>query len=81
MKLSDLRANDPVIKRLLKNLAEANVQNPEYTAIKIILENGADGRCAAAEATNDDIQRIKNSVNYCNPDFDIFLSEYLNQRI
>ena len=56
MKLSDLRANDLVIKRLLQKIAAANIQNPDYTAIKEILENGADGRYAAAEATEEDIR-------------------------
>lgn len=38
------RANDPVIKRLLITLAEANVQRIDYEAIKKILIEGADGR-------------------------------------
>lgn len=56
MTLSDLRANDLVIKRLLQKLASANIRNPEYTAIKAILEDGADGRYANTEATEDDIK-------------------------
>jgi hypothetical protein len=38
------RADDPVIKRLLRTLREANIMNPDYTAIKKILEEGVDGR-------------------------------------
>lgn len=38
------RADDPVIKRLLQTLREANVQNPDYDEIKRILEEGVDGR-------------------------------------
>lgn len=38
------RTDDPVIKRLLQTLREANVQNPDYDEIKRILEEGVDGR-------------------------------------
>jgi hypothetical protein len=38
------RASDPVIQRLLQSLREANIQDPEYTEIKRLLEEGVDGR-------------------------------------
>lgn len=34
------RENDPVVKDLLLKMASVNIQNPEYTAIKRILEYG-----------------------------------------
>jgi hypothetical protein len=40
------RANDPAIKAALLYLRSLNIQNPEYSEIKRILENGVDGRYA-----------------------------------
>ena len=63
-------------------------------APRLRAEDGADGRYAVTDATDDDIRtaglnqdvpiktnRIKNGVNYHDPDFEIFLSDYLNQKI
>lgn len=38
------RADDPAIQDILRHMREVNVQNPEYSEIKRILEEGADGR-------------------------------------
>ena len=35
--------DDPVLRDLLRHMREVNVQNPEYAAIKMILECGLDG--------------------------------------
>jgi hypothetical protein len=49
MKWSEVRANDQVVRRLITTLAEANVTNPEFAAIKKILIEGVDGRFTKIE--------------------------------
>jgi hypothetical protein len=41
---NELKAKDPSILEILTILKSRNVQNPDYSAIKKILEEGADGR-------------------------------------
>ena len=43
-KLSETRAKDPAIREILVYIKSRNVQNPDFDAIKKILEEGADGR-------------------------------------
>lgn len=38
------RNQDPAIQAVLRHMREANIQNPEYSEIKRILEEGVDGR-------------------------------------
>jgi hypothetical protein len=44
MKCSEVREKDFAIQDVLRHMREVNIQNPEYSAIKKILVEGADGR-------------------------------------